>query len=304
MQHLLVMWTGSSSHRWREWPRDAVRGRYHSAEESHPLYWHLQNRASSSQPHHECGEWVALSHPLAPHYGGSFFSTRSSSLPHMGRWACASLVSCSALLHLLPCGIRSAILWKVRDDFNDNSFRIPGAFKYGEDAVGYLRVEVTDSGVGLSEDEQARVFGEFAQFDRNELQGGGIIVYPFRFWSTSFQHCLIAGGFGLGLWISRHIVHMHQVGQGVLSGMNCYLASHHSFRRGVWASLLQVAASDPLSSSRCQCTGRISVRPMMISCCCSRVVPGHTQHLWSLCHWTIIRCHCPTIPAKHCHTML
>jgi signal transduction histidine kinase len=69
----------------------------------------------------------------------------------------------------------------VRDDFYDNSFRIPGAFKYGEDAVGYLRVEVTESGVGLSEDEQARVFGEFAQFDRNELQGGGIIIYPFRF---------------------------------------------------------------------------------------------------------------------------
>lgn len=50
-------------------------------------------------------------------------------------------------------------------------------FKFDKDAVGYLRVEVTDSGVGLSEDEQARVFGEFTQFNRNELQGGGIYLY-------------------------------------------------------------------------------------------------------------------------------
>eukprot|EP01035_Chromulina_nebulosa_P069226 gene69226-biopygen2402 len=62
--------------------------------------------------------------------------------------------------------------------------------KFGPDAVGCFRVEITDSGVGLSEDEQRNIFGEFTQFNKNELQGGG--------------------GSGLGLWISRHVIHMHK----------------------------------------------------------------------------------------------
>ena len=45
--------------------------------------------------------------------------------------------------------------------------------QFGEDAVGLLRVEVTDSGVGLSEDEQKNIFGEFTQFNKNKLQSGG-----------------------------------------------------------------------------------------------------------------------------------
>eukprot|EP01036_Dinobryon_divergens_P061853 gene61853-biopygen30372 len=44
--------------------------------------------------------------------------------------------------------------------------------KFGKDAVGYLRVDVTDSGVGLSEEEQRNIFGEFTQFNKNELQRG------------------------------------------------------------------------------------------------------------------------------------
>ena len=45
--------------------------------------------------------------------------------------------------------------------------------QFGPDAVGYLRVEIIDSGVGLSEDEQRNVFEEFTQFNKNELQSGG-----------------------------------------------------------------------------------------------------------------------------------
>jgi signal transduction histidine kinase len=45
--------------------------------------------------------------------------------------------------------------------------------QFGPDAVGVFRVEVTDSGVGLTEDEQRNIFGEFTQFNKNELQGGG-----------------------------------------------------------------------------------------------------------------------------------
>lgn len=59
------------------------------------------------------------------------------------------------------------------------------------DAVGVLRVEVIDSGVGIALEDHHNVFGQFNQFNRNELQGGG--------------------GSGLGLWISRRIIHMHKV---------------------------------------------------------------------------------------------
>ena len=44
----------------------------------------------------------------------------------------------------------------------------------GVDAIGILRVDVTDTGVGIALEDQDRVFGEFNQFDRNNLQGGGI----------------------------------------------------------------------------------------------------------------------------------
>ena len=46
-------------------------------------------------------------------------------------------------------------------------------FQVGVDAVGLLRVDVTDSGVGIDQEDQGRVFGEFNQFNRNDLQGGG-----------------------------------------------------------------------------------------------------------------------------------
>jgi CheY-like chemotaxis protein len=58
-----------------------------------------------------------------------------------------------------------------------------------DDIVGTLRIDITDSGVGIAPENQSKVFGQFAQFNRNELQSGG--------------------GSGLGLWISRQIVHMH-----------------------------------------------------------------------------------------------
>ena len=44
----------------------------------------------------------------------------------------------------------------------------------GVDAIGILRVDVADTGVGIALEDQDRVFGEFNQFDRNNLQGGGI----------------------------------------------------------------------------------------------------------------------------------
>ena len=72
-------------------------------------------------------------------------------------------------------------------------------------------MEVTDSGAGLSEEEQKAVFGEFTQFNKNKLQGGGDL-FNSRSCSCYICHWLvISGGSGLGLWISRRIIHMHKV---------------------------------------------------------------------------------------------
>lgn len=43
-------------------------------------------------------------------------------------------------------------------------------------SLGFLRVEVIDTGAGIADEDQVKVFGEFAQFNRNELQGGGEMV--------------------------------------------------------------------------------------------------------------------------------
>ena len=41
------------------------------------------------------------------------------------------------------------------------------------DVIGMLRIDVADTGVGISPQSQQKLFGEFVQFNPNELQGGG-----------------------------------------------------------------------------------------------------------------------------------
>ena len=60
-----------------------------------------------------------------------------------------------------------------------------------------LSVEVQDSGVGISAENQRRLFNEVVQFHAKAHQGGG--------------------GSGLGLWISKKIVDMHGGSIGVRS---------------------------------------------------------------------------------------
>jgi CheY-like chemotaxis protein len=54
---------------------------------------------------------------------------------------------------------------------------------------GSLRVKVSDTGVGIEEHNKDKLFHQFQQFDKNQLQAGG--------------------GSGLGLWISHYIVDCH-----------------------------------------------------------------------------------------------
>ena len=43
--------------------------------------------------------------------------------------------------------------------------------------VGVWRCEVVDDGAGISTNDQRKVFGEFVQFRKNELQAGGFINF-------------------------------------------------------------------------------------------------------------------------------
>ena len=43
----------------------------------------------------------------------------------------------------------------------------------GAGAAGIFRVDVTDTGAGIAAEDQKKLFGEFTQFNKNELQAGG-----------------------------------------------------------------------------------------------------------------------------------
>ena len=73
-------------------------------------------------------------------------------------------------------------IWPINDngsDLSDSSSLIHGK----------LRIVVVDTGVGISKDNQVRLFKEVVQFNPEILQAGG--------------------GSGLGLWITSNIVNMH-----------------------------------------------------------------------------------------------
>ncbi len=74
--------------------------------------------------------------------------------------------------------------------------------------IGSLKIEIIDTGVGISPENQKKVFGQFAQFDKNKLQSGN--------------------GSGLGLWISKKIAEHHNgylgfFSEGINKGSNFYV---------------------------------------------------------------------------------
>ena len=101
--------------------------------------------------------------------------------------------------------------------------------------MGMFRVEVVDTGVGISVDDQNRIFGEFTQFNKDELQGGGRSPWKLVDGITLiFSHCI--GGSGLGLWISKRIVQLHQVVDRFfwVSYHKLCTTTLHSFGREIW----------------------------------------------------------------------
>lgn len=64
-----------------------------------------------------------------------------------------------------------------------------GSLPQSEPHVNYLRIEVKDSGAGISEENQKKLFGQYVQFNAGKLQQGN--------------------GSGLGLWISKGITELH-----------------------------------------------------------------------------------------------
>ena len=80
-----------------------------------------------------------------------------------------------------------------RDSVNNNIWQLneSGSDRSNDDTFmhGKLRIVVADTGVGISEENQARLFKEVVQFNPEVLQAGG--------------------GSGLGLWITSNIVQMH-----------------------------------------------------------------------------------------------
>ena len=68
-----------------------------------------------------------------------------------------------------------------------------------EQHPAWLRLEVTDSGAGMSKENQKKLFGQYVQFNVNSLQKGG--------------------GSGLGLWISK--------GELVVARSGCHQSTSH-----------------------------------------------------------------------------
>jgi signal transduction histidine kinase/CheY-like chemotaxis protein len=87
---------------------------------------------------------------------------------------------------------RQQILRRVKPAASPNRIRVPGASGVrntgGVISSGKLRISVSDTGAGISEEDQRRLFKGMVQFNPDVVQGVGS---------------------GLGLWITSSIVHMH-----------------------------------------------------------------------------------------------
>jgi signal transduction histidine kinase len=73
--------------------------------------------------------------------------------------------------------------------YSRQSTTLDGSSPQSVPHINYLRIEVRDSGAGISEENQKKLFGQYVQFNAGKLQQGN--------------------GSGLGLWISKGITELH-----------------------------------------------------------------------------------------------
>ena len=74
-------------------------------------------------------------------------------------------------------------------DHGESNMIISKPLTKGDAYQDYLRIEVKDSGAGISNENQKKLFGQYVQFNASKLQQGN--------------------GSGLGLWISKGITELH-----------------------------------------------------------------------------------------------
>jgi len=86
---------------------------------------------------------------------------------------------------------------KERSDNNNSNINSPTQSQSFVQKAGMLRLAVTDTGAGISSENQKHLFQQYTQFNAAKLQGGK--------------------GSGLGLWISKAIIDMHDGKVGAYS---------------------------------------------------------------------------------------
>ena len=94
--------------------------------------------------------------------------------------------------HRLAESCRIATSYRHRRDLKSRSVNPKSVILAGDPIVGKLIIEVTDTGAGINEENQKRLFKEIIQFSPEKLQSGG--------------------GSGLGLWITAGILDLHDGG--------------------------------------------------------------------------------------------
>ena len=125
---------------------------------------------------------------------------------------------------------------------------------------GKLVIVVTDTGAGISDKNQRRLFNEIVQFNPEVLQAGG--------------------GSGLGLWITNSLVKMHNGAVRVQSageGMGCsFTAEIEMKRRG---SLARLSVQRRLSDVSFRSTQSIEIEGIEVS---QRVDASDVKHMGTL----------------------
>ena len=149
----------------------------------HALGWKRSNTSLVSESTETDDDLESALGPVTSHTSNSSYRTaRTHMLDHYYTPISRQLKKSLSRISGSEGESTNSNIWPINDngsDLSDSSSLIHGK----------LRIVVVDTGVGISKDNQVRLFKEVVQFNPEILQAGG--------------------GSGLGLWITSNIVHMH-----------------------------------------------------------------------------------------------